>query len=77
MKGIELSDLSNKAMGCVIEVHKTLYFVPMRYVLKSYKLSRNQYYGFVRCAARGNEKQGFLINFYVKLLKQGLKNFVL
>jgi GxxExxY protein len=126
MKAREFSDLSNKVIGCVIEVHKTLgpgllesayqqclahelginqiefkieCPLPVKYKgihldcgyrldllvedeiileLKSVEqlkgIHEAQLLTYMKLA---NIKQGFLINFNVKLLKQGLKSFVL
>lgn len=126
MKGRDFSDLSNKVIGCAIEVHKTLgsgllkstyqqclahelninqiefkieYPLPVNYKgihldcsyrldflvnneiileLKSVEqlkgIHEAQLLTYMKLA---NIKQGFLINFNVKLLKQGLKSFVL
>jgi GxxExxY protein len=126
MKAREFSDLSNKVIGCVIEVHKTLgpgllessyqqclahelginqiefkieCPLPVKYEgilldcgyrldllvedeiileLKSVEqlkgIHEAQLLTYMKLA---NIKQGFLINFNVKLLKQGLKSFVL
>jgi GxxExxY protein len=126
MKGRKFSDLSNKVIGCVIEVHKTLgpgllestyqqclahelginqiefkieYPLPVKYKgihldcgyrldllieneiileLKSVEqlkgIHEAQLLTYMKLA---NIKQGFLINFNVKLLKQGLRSFVL
>jgi GxxExxY protein len=125
MKGREFSDLSNKVIGCVIEVHKTLgpgllestyqqclahelginqiefkieHPLPVKYKgihldcgyrldllvedeiileLKSVEqlkgIHEAQLLTYMKLA---NIKQGFLINFNVNLLKQGLKSFV-
>ena len=126
MKGKDFSDLSNKVIGCAIEVHKTLgpgllestYQQCLAHELSINRIEFNieyplpvKYKGiFLDCAYRldflvedkiilelksveqlkgiheaqlltymklANIRQGFLINFNVKLLKQGLKSFVL
>jgi GxxExxY protein len=122
MKGREFSDLSNKVIGCVIEVHKTLdpgLLESSYQQCLAHELGINQiefkiecplpvkYKGIrLDCGYRldllvedkiilelksveqlkgiheaqlltANIKQGFLINFNAKLLKQGLKSFVL
>ncbi len=126
MKGKDFSDLSNKVIGCAIEVHKTLgprllestYQQCLAYELTINQIEFNieyplpvEYKGvFLDCAYRldflvedniilelksveqlkgiheaqlltymklAKIRQGFLINFNVKLLKQGLKSFVL
>ena len=126
MKERRFSDLSNKVIGCAIEVHKTLgpgllessyqqclaheltinqiefkleHPLPVKYKeialdcgyrldfliedkiileLKSIEqlkgIHEAQLLTYMKLA---NIKQGFLINFNVKLLKQGLKSFVL
>ena len=126
MKNREFSDLSNKIIGCAIEVHKMLgagllestyqqclahelsinqirfkteYPLPVKYKgiyldcgyrldflvegkiileLKSIEqlkgIHEAQLLTYMKLA---NVEQGFLINFNVKLLKQGLKSFVL
>ncbi|OQK15816.1 GxxExxY protein [Methyloprofundus sedimenti] len=126
MTGREFSDLSNKVIGCAIEVHKTLgpgllestyqqclahelsinhikfkieYPLPVNYKgiqldcgyrldllvedkiileLKSVEqlkgIHEAQLLTYMKLM---NIKQGFLINFNVKLLKQGLKSFIL
>ena len=126
MEGKKFSDLSNKVIGCAIEVHKTLgpgllestyqqclahelslkqinfkieYPLPVKYKgifldcgyrldlliedeiileLKSVEqlkgIHEAQLLTYMKLM---NIKQGFLINFNVKLLKQGLKSFVL
>ena len=126
MKGREFSDLSNKVIGCAIEVHKTLgpgllestyqqclahelsinqiefrIEYPLPVIYKGIRLdcgyridllvedkiileikSVEQLKGIheaqlLTYMKQANIKQGFLINFNVKLLKQGLKSFVL
>lgn len=126
MKGREFSNLSNKVIGCAIEVHKTLgpgllestYQQCLAHELKinqiefkpEYPLSVKYKDISLNCGYRldllvenqiilelksvdqlkgiheaqlstymklANIKQGFLINFNVKQLKQGLKSFVL
>ena len=126
MKGRSFSDLSNKVIGCAIEVHKILspgllessyqqclahelkinqiefkleHPLPVKYKdihldcayrldflvedkiileLKSIEqlkgIHQAQLLTYMKLA---NIKHGFLINFNVKLLKQGLKSFVL
>ncbi len=126
MKGKEFSDLSNKVIGCAIEVHKSLdpglmestYQRCLAHELKinqiefkvEYPLSVKYKNVYLDCGYRldllveneiilelksieqmkgiheaqiltymklANIKQGFLINFNVKQLKQGLRSFVL
>lgn len=67
----DFTDLSNKVIGCAIEVHKAL----GPGLLESLKpLHEAQLLTYMKLA---NIRYGFLINFNVKLLKQGLKSFVL
>ena len=96
-EGKRQSDLSNKVIGCAIEVHKTLGSGLLESTYQqclAHELSINQIEfkieypfpvntkGFHEAQLStymklANIKQGFLINFNVKLLKQGLKSFVL
>jgi hypothetical protein len=75
MKERKFSVLSNKVIGYVIEVHKTL---DPGLLESTYQQSVEQLKGIHEAQLLTvNIKQGFLINFNVKLLKQGLKSFVL
>ncbi|WP_428356978.1 GxxExxY protein [Methyloprofundus sp.] len=126
MKGREFSDLSNRVIGCAIEVHKVLgpgllessyqqclaheFTINQLEFKLEHPLSVKYKEIYLDCGYRldfliedkiilelksieqlkgiheaqlltymklANIKQGFLINFNVKLLKQGLKSFVL
>lgn len=71
MKGKDFSDLSNKIIGCAIEDKIIL---ELKSVEQLNGIHEAQLLTYMKLA---NIRQGFLINFNVKLLKQGLKSFVL
>ncbi len=67
----DFTELSNQVIGCAIEVHKAL----GPGLLESLQaIHEAQLLTYMKLA---NMRYGFLINFNVKLLKQGLKSFVL
>jgi hypothetical protein len=70
MKG-DFTELSNQMIGCAIEVHKALGPGLLETITP---LHEAQLLTYMKLA---NIRHGFLINFNVKLLKQGLKSFVL
>ena len=83
---MEFDPLSNKVIGCAIDVHKELgpgllestYEHCLAYELKSVEklndVHRAQLLTYMKLA---KINLGFLINFNVKMLKNGLERFVL
>ena len=83
---MEFSKLSNQVLGCAIEVHRELgpglpestYEQCLAHELKSVEelkgIHEAQLITYMKLA---DIKQGFLINFNVRQLKQGIKSFVL
>ena len=65
---MELNKITEKIIGCSIEVHKELGPDLLESVYESQILSYMKL---------GNFKVGLLINFNSKLLKQGIKRFIL
>ncbi len=75
----EFSELSNRIIGCAIEVHKVLGPGLLESAYKQclcHEFRLNDI-GFEAEKPLPIEYKGFLINFNVKLLRDGLKSFVL